>query len=491
MTTNNSRPLRYAIIGTGMSGILAAIRLQEQGNNEIVLFEKADRIGGTWRENTYPGLNCDVPAHAYTYSFAPNPEWSSFLASGSEIQGYFEDVVSRHQIEPLIRFNTEIEEARFDDVSQQWTLVDQHGKKHECDVVIAATGVLHHPSMPDIEGLDSFAGASFHSARWDHDVPLDGQRIAIIGCGSTGVQLVSALAGRASELYHVQRTPQWIMEVPNPAYSDAERAAFRANPELIDQIRFSEEYLGRVRRFTEAIIDADSPEIQEIEALVLSNLEDNVHDPVLREKLRPDYRAACKRLIYSPDYYAKVQEPGVEVVVGNIDRIEPAGVRMADGQLLEVDVLVLATGFKADRFVRPMKVIGSEGADLDQLWSPSPSAFLGISIAGFPNLFLLNGPTGPVGNFSLIDIAERQWGHIEQLLEPLRVGKYRSVELRPETMERYNTERTEAAQNTIFASGCSSWYLDAEGVPATWPWSYDTFAERTGKVVESDYQFHA
>ncbi len=491
LTVSNPSPrqLRVAILGAGMSGILAAVRLKQQGLHSFTIFEKADRIGGTWRENTYPGLYCDVPAHAYTYSFAPNPEWSGMLASGAEIQRYFEDVVDQYQLQACIRFNTEINRADFNEQRQCWTLANASGEVGEFDVVIAATGVLHHPRMPEIDGLDSFSGACFHSARWDHSVALDGQRVAVIGSGSTGVQLISALAGRAAQLYHVQRTPQWVMEYPNTPYSDEERAAFRANPQLIDDIRYGEHYVTMVKRFTEAIVDADSPAIREIEAMVLDNLERNVHDPELREMLRPTYRAACKRLIYSPDYYEKLQTPGVEAVVGAIDRIESKGIRMADGRLLEVDVIALATGFQADRFVRPTQVKGRAGLSLDEAWSPNPSAYLGISVPEFPNFFLLNGPTGPVGNFSLIDIAERQWGHIEQLLKPLEEARCRSVELSTQAMRNYDAERIAAAARTIFASGCASWYLDSNGVPATWPWSYDVFAERTATINPDDYVF--
>lgn len=476
-STNTPRKLRIAAIGTGMAGILAAIRLHEAGQHEVAVYEKADRIGGTWRENTYPGLNCDVPAHAYTYSFAPNPEWSSFLAPGPEIQNYFEAVVDRHGIRSLIRFNQEVTSCVYRD--GRWRIETAQGLKDEADVVIAATGVLHHPNQPQIPGLERFAGDSFHSARWDHSVPLDGRRIAIIGSGSTGVQIVSALAGRASRVTHIQRSPQWIMPMPNEPYTDEQRAAFRANPALIDRIRYGEEYTSWVRRFTQAIIDHESPEIAEIEAMVRDNLEQSIQHPVLREKLRPSYRAACKRLIYSPDYYQVVQRPDVDVVVGRIECIEPQGVRMRDGSLHEADVLVLATGFQALRFMRPMTVHGRDGADLDAFWAAHPTAYLGISMPEFPNFFMINGPTGPVGNFSLIDIAERQWGYIEQLIGALASGRCREISVGAETMTDYEQRRIAAAKKTIFASGCSSWYLDADGVPSSWPWSYDAFAEQT------------
>lgn len=487
MTATQSSPksLRIVIIGAGMAGVLAATRLLEAGKHQFVVYEKADRVGGTWRENTYPGLTCDVPAHAYTYSFAPNPEWSSYLSPGEEIQAYFESVAEKFALDRFIRFGEEVTSCEWHD--GRWQLETSKGLKDSADVVIAATGVLHHPSTPDIPGLDTFAGACFHSAKWDHSVALDGKRVGIIGSGSTGVQIVSALAGRASKVIHIQRTPQWIMPTPNDPYSEEQKAAFRANPALIDEIRYSEEYTKAVRRFTEAIIDPDSPEMREIEAIVLKNLEDSVKDPVLREKLRPNYRAACKRLIYSSDYYEKVQRPDVETAFGAIKQIEPKGVRMADGSLQEVDVLVLATGFHADRFVRPMRLTGRDGADIDARWSPAPSAYLGIAVPGFPNFFMINGPTGPVGNFSLIDIAERQWGYIEQILRTLESGQARTVELKEDTMRAYDERRIAAARKTIFGSGCNSWYLDATGVPASWPWSYDAFVEQTAKPRNEDY----
>ncbi len=477
MSSTPPKKLKVVVIGAGMAGILAAIRLKESGLHEVVVYEKADRIGGTWRENTYPGLNCDVPAHAYTYSFAPNPEWSSFLAPGPEIQKYFESVVNRHQITPLIRFNNAVTSCIYE--NGQWQVKTSGGLSDRADIVIAASGVLHHPNMPQIDGLDSFKGASFHTARWDHSVPLDGQRVAVVGSGSTGVQIVTALSTRCSKVVHVQRTPQWIMPLPNEPYNEEQRAAFRADPALIDEIRYGEMYTAMVQRFTQAIIAPDSPEMAEIEAIVQNNLEVSVRDPDLREKLRPNYRAACKRLIFSSDYYAAVQRPTVEVALGAIKRIEPTGIRMQDGSLHEVDVIALATGFHANRFVRPMTVQGAQGADLNQFWEKNPTSYLGMTMPGFPNFFMINGPTGPVGNFSLIDIAERQWGYVSQLIALLESGVCNAVTVKPDVMNDYNQRRIAAAKKTIFGSGCSSWYLDADGVPSSWPWSYDTFANET------------
>ena len=482
-----SRQLRVIVIGAGMSGILAAIKLKEMGQNDIAVYEKGATVGGTWRENTYPGLTCDVPAHAYTYSFAPFADWSAFYASGAEIQDYFQKVVADYGLTGLIRLNSEVTACEWTGVDWKITLAD--GSVDHGDVVIAASGVLHHPNIPQFPGMDRFQGALFHSTRWNHAVPLDGRRIGVIGCGSTGVQIVSALADRAARVVHFQRSPQWIMPVQQFPYSEEDRATFRADTGAIDAIRFGDEYWGGIRRFNAAITHPDSEEMHEIADLCLRNLEDSIRDPELREKLRPNYHAACKRLVYSWNYYDAVQKPNVFVETGRIAGFEETGIRMEDGTLHELDVIALATGFRADRFIRPTTVKGMNGADLDAFWAKRPTAHYAVALPGFPNFFMLNGPTGPVGNFSLIDIAERQWTYIEQLLAPLVSGEARTVMPTEEAHADYERRRIEAAKKTVFATGCASWYLDAEGVPGTWPWSYDAFADAMAKPNMTEYVF--
>ncbi|MBH1998815.1 MAG: NAD(P)/FAD-dependent oxidoreductase [Sphingomonadaceae bacterium] len=485
-TSIDRRPLRHAVIGAGMAGILAGIKLKEAGE-AFVIYEKSDRLGGTWRDNRYPGLTCDVPAHAYTYSFEPYAEWEAYYARGDEVRTYFELTAEKYGIMPHIRFDTEVTSCIWREERACWLLGLSNGEAVEVDIVIAASGVLHHPQMPDIPGLDSFAGDVFHSARWQDDARIDGARVGVVGNGSTGVQIITALHDRADALVHFQRSPQWIMPVPYFPYSEEQREAFRRDPTLIDAIRYDEEYWANIHRFTRAITDVDGPDIAMIEGLCLDNLENSVRDPELKEKLRPDYRAACKRLIYSWRYYDAVQEPNVTVEREGIAHIEPEGVRLKDGRLQPLDTLVLATGFQADRFIRPTAVLGRDGMSLDDVWSPRPTAYYAVTIPQFPNFFMLNGPTGPVGNFSLIDIAERQWEYIAQLLQPLREGKLRTVEPSTEAHSAYETRRVAAARTTIFGSGCSSWYLDATGVPASWPWSYQAFADAMATPVWQDY----
>jgi cation diffusion facilitator CzcD-associated flavoprotein CzcO len=468
----SGRPLRFAIFGAGMSGILSAIKLREAGYADFTLYEKADRLGGTWRENTYPGIACDVPSHLYSYSFEPNPDWSHRFSPGAEIQAYFERVARKYGVVERMRLGDEVVRCEF--AGGRWRLATKSGHRDEVDVVIAATGVLHHPRLPDIAGLDAFEGALFHSARWDHGVALDGRRIGVVGTGSTAVQIVSALVDRVAKLSMFQRTAQWVMPQENPAYSDAERAEFRRSPETLRNLYRDLSQLFS-QSFSNAVVDASSPQMKMIEDACRANLETQVRDPALREALRPSYRAACKRLVISPDFYQAIQKPNAELVTAGIERVEPRGVRTRDGCLHELDVLVLATGFRADRFLRPIEVVGREGRRLDGVWSQRPTAYLSISIPGFPNLFMLNGPNGPVGNFSLIEVAELQMAYILKLVELLRAGRCREISPTEEATAGFEAERVEAAKKTIWSTGCRSWYLDDRGIPASWPFSFDRF----------------
>jgi cation diffusion facilitator CzcD-associated flavoprotein CzcO len=469
-----------------MAGILAGIRLKARGDTDFVIYEKGDDVGGTWRENSYPGISCDTPAHSYNYSFAPNPDWSAYYAPGHEIREYFERVTDQYELRRHMRFGEEIASCKYE--HGEWRIRTRKGGADRADVVIAATGVLHHPKLPDIAGLRDFRGHSFHSARWDHSLAVDEKRIGVIGNGSTGTQLVSAVARRVARLVHFQRSPQWIMPCPDLKYTAQDKQAFRADPAKIEEVRNGPDAIKRRARFTAAIIDMDSPELAEIQAIVERNLEESVRDPMLREKLRPNYRAACKRLVFSAHYYAAVQQPAVYVETGAIERVEPDGVRMKDGTFHELDVLVLATGFKSDQFVRPMHIVGSNGIHLDELWAVRPRAYYAVTVPNFPNLFLLNGPTGPVGNFSLTDIAERQWTYVDQLIELLRAGRCTAIAPTLSALEDYETRRTNAARRTVFASGCQSWYLDASGEPQVWPWSYDHFVSVMSKPNLEHYE---
>ncbi len=474
MPRGSRRDLRFVVIGAGMAGIASAIRLREAGFEDVTLYEKAEKLGGTWRENTYPGIACDVPSHFYSYSFAPNPDWSHRFSAGGEIQAYFEGVAERFGVIPSIRFGIEVTRCAFE--SGRWQIELSNGERDAADFVIAATGVLHHPKMPDLPGLDAFEGAAFHSARWDHDTPIEGKRVGVVGTGSSAIQIVGALVDEVAELVLFQRTAQWITPVENPAYSDADRATFREQPEVMGKIR-AEVARGFLENFANVLVDAESPMLDVIQNACLTNLENSVRDPELRERLRPDYRATCKRLVLSADFYDAIQKPNARLVDEGIERVEPRGVRTRDGVLHELDVLVLATGFQVDAFVRPMRVLGRGGVDLDEVWADGPSAYLAVSVPGFPNFFLLNGPNAPVGNFSLIEVVELQLDYILQVAERVRDGVARELCASRGALERFDAERREAAKKTIWATGCRSWYLGPDGLPTAWPFTFDRFRD--------------
>ncbi len=476
---------RFIVIGAGMAGILSAIKLRERGFDDFTVYEKADRLGGTWRENTYPGVACDVPSHLYRYSFAPNAEWSSVFSPGGEILAYLEGVARSHGVLDAIEFGAEVDGLEFRD--GRWHLTTADGRRDEADFVIAATGVLHHPKYPDIEGLDSFAGTMFHTARWNHDVPLEAKRVGIIGTGSTSVQVITAIVDTVGELHVFQRTPQWVLPMENTPISEADKENYRTNPSTMAELKkaLAQSFENN---FASAVVDKNSPTLAMLEETCRANIESHVSDSVLRAKLTPDYRAACKRLIIAPDFYEKIQRPNAHLITEAIAAIEPGGVRTRDGELHELDILVLATGFRVDQFLRPIRVTGRHGVTLEDVWAKRPSAYLAISIPEFPNLFMLNGPNGPVGNFSLIDVAELQFDYIMQLVDATRANGGNEICATHEAAEQFELDRTEAAQNTVWVTGCRSWYLDDRGVPAAWPWGFDRFRSEMAAPRLADYE---
>ena len=478
-------PLRIAVIGAGASGILCGIKFLEAGHRDLVIYEKASRPGGTWRENRYPGLSCDVPSHVYRYSFEPNAEWTQLFSPGPEIQAYLEKTVEKYGIDRYIRYEREISRCEFD--GERWQLETAKGERDTADVVISATGVLHHPNYPEIEGLERFEGECFHSARWNEETVLDGRRGGILGNGSTGVQIVTALASRVAHLSLFQRTAQWILPQENPAYSEADKENFRRNPAVLQHM-YNELNKSFVANFSHAVVDAESDAIKMVEESCRAHLEETVKDPELKAQLTPDYRAGCKRLVVAGGFYEAIQRPNVDLVTEAIVRVEPEGVRTSDGQLHCLDVLVLATGFQTHQFMRPMKVTGRNGLKLDDVWEEANRSYLSISVPDFPNFFMLIGPYSPVGNFSLISVAETQLAYVMQLVDLLHRGKARQVSAKAAATDRFFAEMVEASRGTIWATGCRSWYIDKSGVPASWPWDYTYFEERMARPDLEDYE---
>ena len=464
---------RVAIIGAGMSGMLMGIRLKQAGYEDFTIYEKAEEVGGTWRENTYPGLACDVPAHYYTYTFELNPEWRHRFARGWEIQRYLAGVADKYGLRPHIRFGQEMSHGYHD--GQQWRLRSAQGLAADADIVVAATGVLHHPKYPDIEGLDSFAGPCFHSARWDHDVDLRGKRVGLIGTGSTGVQIGTALGMDGQDLTVFQRTPQWIFPMPDRDYGKVGRWLYRRFPVLAKLIYRGYE-LSFENVFSNAVIDRDSWQYKLIDRILRWHL-NRVTDPELRRKLTPTYAPMCKRMIMSWDYYNAMQRDNVHLVTEGIERVVPEGVVTSDGKTHELDVLILATGFRAHDYLQPMELETAAGKRLSETWRGSPTAYRSVAVPGFPNFFMIVGPKSPIGNYSLISIAETQVEYIMQCVDELAARGLPAMSPRADVTAKLEHELTDAMGNTVWVTGCNSWYLDANGVPDTWPSTPKKFRE--------------
>ncbi|MFE3196098.1 flavin-containing monooxygenase [Nocardia sp. NPDC059240] len=474
---------RIAIVGAGISGICMAVALQRAGFTDFTIYEKGTDYGGTWRDNNYPGLVCDVPSRYYQFRFAMNPEWTHLYSEGPEIKRYLVGVAREHGLHRNTRFGTEVTGAVFD--GNAWQVTTSDDATREFDFVLCATGFLHHPNRPDIPGLDEFGGTVMHSARWQHDIDLTGKRVGVIGTGSTGTQLVGALAGKVLRVTMFQRTPQWILPTVNRAYSPVSKWLYQAVPALgqlpylFNRAAFAVfsqglVHPGRVRRLIQWVVER--------------NLR-SVKDPELRRKLTPDYQAMCKRLVVSDRFYRVVQRPDVELVTEGIDRIDKDAVVTADGQRHELDIIVLATGFDSHAFMRPMAITGAGGRTLDQAWAAGPRAFEGVMMPDFPNLFMLVGPHSPFANHPLTAVAEAQSARIVGWLRRWQAGEFATIAPTGAATDRYNARMRAAAPSTVWTTGCQSWYLGKDGLPELWPWTpgaYEKLIRSTPDTIDYD-----
>ena len=466
-----------------MTGILMAIRLREAGITDIQILEKADRVGGTWRENTYPGVACDVPAHMYTYSFRANPRWSHRFAHGDEIQDYFEQVAREQGLSETIRFNEAVEQCHYH--AGKWYLKTSKGSELEVDFVVSATGILHHPAYPDIPGLDSFGGEMWHTARWNHDVDLRGKRVGIIGTGSTACQVISEISALDCDLTVFQRTAQWVVSVPDKEYSEQEKASLSRNPSRLATLR--RRYAFALRNtFSKAVTGSKLPHAL-VSWMAKRNLRKSVRDPQLRARLTPDYPVGCKRLIISSRFYEAMQRDNVHLETTAIDSISEQGVVTADGKTHQLDVLILATGFKPFDFMRPMDLRGRDGVTIDEAWKKKVQAYRSLCIPGFPNFFLMLGPNSPIGNYSVIAMSEVQTDYVLKLIDLWRRGEMATVEATEDARRRYNEYLKAGMGKTVWVRGCQSWYLDADGDPAMWPYSWEQWVAEHQQPALGDF----
>jgi len=475
---------RVAIVGTGFGGIAAAVRLREAGIDDVVLFEKSDDVGGVWRENTYPGAACDVASHLYSLSFAPKADWSRRFAPQEEIHQYLRDVARDFGLLPLIRFRTEVLAATFDEADGVWLLALSDGGEHEADVLVTATGQLSRPSRPDVPGLDRFRGALFHSAEWDHDHDLTGERIAVLGTGASAIQFVPEIAPRAARLTVFQRSAPYVLPKPDGPYDARARRAYARVPGLLRLSRERIYYTNELR----SLGFNTEPRLLAGHRLRFSrHLRRSVPDSALRAKVTPTDPMGCKRILMSNDWYDTLQLPQVDVVTDRISEVREHSIVTADGTEREVDTIILGTGFAATEFLMPMRVTGRGGRDLHGQWKDGASAYLGTVVPGFPNLFVLYGPNTNLGHNSILVMLEAQIGWVVQAVREIRRG--RRLEVRRDVAEAFDAWVQERVGHTVFAGGCRSWYLTASGRNTqNWPASTLTFRRRLRRLDLADFE---
>jgi cation diffusion facilitator CzcD-associated flavoprotein CzcO len=479
--------VEVAIVGSGFSGLGMAILLKKAGIESFVLLEKAGEVGGTWRENTYPGAACDVPSHLYSFSFEPNPSWSQAYSPQAEILEYLRHCARKYGIGPHIRFHAEVTSAEFDDAQGVWIVHTKDGQRVRARSLVLGNGALHLPAFPAIPGRESFEGPAFHSALWRHDVDLTDKTVAVIGTGASAIQFVPQLAQRVRKLYLFQRTPPWILPRPDKVFGPARRRLFERIP-LLRWLYRAAIYWNS--EWHAALFLSRHGLTRVVEWLARRHLVASVSDPKLRRLLTPGYRLGCKRVLLSNDYYPALQRSNVELVTEGIESIGPRGVRTRDGLERQVDALVYGTGFDVSRYLAPIRIVGREGRELNALWQDRPSCFLGITVSGFPNLYLLMGPNTGLGHNSMIFMIEAQARYALQGIQALRVQDLRWLDVRPEVQAVFNEALQDKLRDTVWQSGgCRSWYQNATGHnSAIWPGFTFDYWLRTRHLHLGDYQ---
>jgi cation diffusion facilitator CzcD-associated flavoprotein CzcO len=481
----NRDRLSFAVVGGGFGGVGTAVMLRRAGYDDLTVFERAERVGGVWHHNTYPGLTCDVPSHLYEFSFAPNPRWSHRFSRGPEIQAYVEGVARRFGVADRIRVNTAVHRATFDETRGRWVLETSAGT-HEVDFLVTACGILGTPSIPAIPGLGRFAGAAFHTARWRHDLDLGGQRVAVLGTGCTAIQVVPSIRPQVAHLDVYQRSPGWTLPKGDFAYSQRAQRLFERVPVV--------QKLDRLAAF--AFMEVGTAGMTRhhwilppLRAVGRWQIRRHISDPELRRKVTPTDEIGCKRIMLTDEWYPALAQPNVDVVTDRIAEVTEHGIRTVDGTERPTDVIVMATGFRAHDFVAPMEIVGRGGRTLADTWGGVPRAYLGVSVPGFPNLFLLYGPNTNGGAGSALHMLESAIGHVVAAARTLESRGAQTIEIRREAAVSFERELRAALARTVWQSGCSSWYVDEHGNnPNQWPWLWSTYRRHTARIDPAAYE---
>jgi len=479
--------LPIAIIGAGFAGIGTAIQLRKAGIDSFTIFERAGEIGGTWRDNTYPGAACDVPSHVYSLSFEPKPDWSHTYSPSSEIQDYLLRITDKWKLRDHLHLGVGITSARFDEAAGVWELTTSDGHGVRARWVLSGVGGLVDPAYPDIKGIESFEGEIFHTARWNHDFDLTGRRVAVIGTGASAVQVVPSIAREVERLDVYQRTAAWVVPKRDKVYSEASKRRLARIPGWLRLNRFVRYWLSELFG---PMVYLDNEKLSAMgERMSLAHLRAQVQDPALREKLTPHFQFGCKRILISDDYWATFERENVDLVTDPIDEIRREGILAKDGTLRPVDAIILATGFELGLAAAPFTVVGRGGRVLDDVWRDGAVAYKGMTIAGFPNWFTLMGPnTGP-GHTSVLVFTEAQIAHALGAIRRIRAENLRFVDVKPAALERYNAGIQGRMKHMVWGTGCHSWYLSEDGSNhSLYPGPAAEYALRARRFDPGDYE---
>ena len=479
--------VEVAVVGAGFSGIGMAVGLRQAGIEDFVVLDRGLDVGGTWRDNSYPGAACDIPSHLYSFSFAPNPGWTRAFSPQPEIWRYLRDCVERFGVGHHFRYGHDVLEATFDEPAQRWRLRTSGGSL-SARVLIWATGALSEPRIPDLPGLETFEGAVFHSAAWDHDYDLRGKRVAVVGTGASAIQFVPQIQPLVAELHLYQRTPPWVVPRRDRALGRWRRRLLRRVPPARLLVRASL-YLRQELLVGPAVLGRSQRRQQLIRRVAAAHLARQVPDRALRARLRPDYAIGCKRILVSDDYYPALSQPNVEVIGAAVRELLPDAVVDEHGGARQVDAVVLGTGFRAAEPSFAARIHGRDGRPLSATWSEGMAAYLGSTVPGFPNLFLLVGPNTVLGHNSMVYMIESQLRYVLSALEFLGRPGVGTVEVRPAVLARFQARLQAAMASTTWVTGgCTSWYLDSRGRNTTmWPGRTYTFRRLTRRFHPADY----
>ncbi len=476
----------FVIVGAGFAGIGMAIKLKEAGFHDFRILERDGHLGGTWYANHYPGAACDVQSHLYSYSFEQNPNWSRTFGPQQEILQYMEHCAHKYGVNPHFEFNTNVSGAVFNEQTGEWT-VQTSKDDYICRYFISCSGGLSQPAMPDIKGKETFTGDTFHSAKWNHEVNLKGKTVAVIGTGASAIQIVPTIAPEVRQLYLYQRTPPWILPKPDRPMREWEKKLFKAVPAFMHLYRGL--LYWRNELFATGFVK--NPAIMNLaRKMALRHIENSIADKELRAKVTPNYTVGCKRVLLCNDYYKALSRNNVEVVTEGIEQITPAGVQSQAGKLREADVLIYATGFYAADGVVVYDMKGKNGIDLNQAWKDGAEAYLGTSVSGFPNMFLIVGPNTGLGHSSMLIMIEAQVHYIMEAIKAAKATKAKYIDVKPEVQSSYNHTLQEKLSHTVWQTGgCHSWYLNKNGKNVTlWPGYTFTFAKATQHFEEEKYE---